>query len=82
MTDKELERANILKKEIEDLSWFVKVCKNCWNVLKIRKPTSLRLKTIYGSLSDEVEVSAELSEKILGVIEEHVRNQEKELREL
>lgn len=83
MTSEELCKANTLSKEIHDLTWFVKTCRSCWRVLRIKaKIKSLKLKTAYGMLNDEIEVSTELSEKILNVIEQHIHEKEKELEEI
>ena len=83
MTSEELYKANALSKEIRDLTWFVKTCRSCWRVLRIKpKIKSLKLKTVYGPLNDEIEVSTELSEKILNVIEQHIYEKEKELEEI
>ena len=83
MTSEELYKANALSKEIHDLTWFVKTCRSCWRVLRIKaKIKSLKLKTVYGALNDEIEVNTELSEKILNVIEQHIYEKEKEFEEI
>lgn len=83
MTSEELCKANALSKEIHDLTWFVKTCRSCWCVFRIKaKIKSLKLKTAYGVLNDEIEVSTELSEKILNVIEQYIHEKEKELEEI
>ena len=78
MTDEVLNKANEYKQQIDKLNRFVRTCRNCWHVLRLCHP-KFKLKTAYGCLSDEVEVSKGLAEKILASIEDYSNELQKEL---
>ena len=81
MTQEQLNRANSLKKQIDILNEFVRDCKNCWNILKLHNKR-FELKTAYGFISNEIEVSGELAKRILVTIEDYAYELECELEKM
>jgi hypothetical protein len=71
MTAETLKRANQLKKEINEIDNFMSDCKNCWNILKVIRPNRIKLKTAYGCIANEIDVSTELADKILMTMNEY-----------
>lgn len=82
MTKEQLKKANQINHELERLSYFVKDCRNCWHVMRLRKPKNFRLYTSYGAISNEVEVGEELSERILKTMEEYMAEKQSELENM
>lgn len=71
MTEKTLEKANNYKKQIDELNRFVRDCKNCWYILMLHNKR-FKLKTAYGCINNEIEVSRELAERILKTIDDYI----------
>ena len=71
MTAETLKRANQLKKEINEIDNFMSDCKSCWNILKVIRPNRIKLKTAYGGIANEIDVSTELADKILMTMNEY-----------
>ena len=71
MTEESLKRAKELEKEIKELDWFMDDCKKCWKILRVIRPNRVKLKTAYGCISNEIEVSEELATKILMTMREY-----------
>ena len=81
MTEETLMKANDCKKQICELKRFVHDCENCWHILRLYNKR-FKLKTGYGFISNELEVSRELAERILKTIEEYISELENELKNL
>lgn len=81
MTEKTLEKANDYKKQIDELNRFVRDCKNCWHILRLHNKR-FKLKTAYGHISNEIEVSRELAERILKTIDDYIFSLEYELEKM
>ena len=81
MTEETLEKANNYRKQIKELNWFVSDCVKCWHILRLHHP-KFKLHTGYGYISNEVEVSKELANRILKTIEEYVSGLEDELEKM
>lgn len=83
MTDKELNKAMEISYEIKRLKHFVADCKSCWKVLRLHRITKpFELQTSYGAISNYLEVSTELAERILATIEQYVSEKQKELEDM
>lgn len=81
MTEETLEKANNYKKQIDELNRFVSDCENCWHILRLHNKR-FKLKTAYGHISNEIEVSRELAERILKTIDDYVFSLEYELEKM
>jgi len=81
MTKETLKKANNYKKQIDELNRFVHDCKNCWHILRLHNKR-FKLKTGYGCISNEIEVSRELAERILKTIDDYVFSLEYELEKM
>lgn len=81
MTEETLRKANDCKEQIDILKRFVHDCENCWHILRLYNKR-FQLKTGYGFISNEIEVSRELAERILKTIEEYISELEYELKNL
>lgn len=81
MTNETLEKATNYKKQIDELNWFVRDCRNCWCILWLHSK-SFKLKTAYGCIRNELEVSRELAERILKTIEDYTHELESELENM
>lgn len=82
MTKKQLIKATQLDYELQRLSYFVRDCKNCWHIIRLRKVKRFRLHTSYGAISNEVEVEKELAERILNTIEEYMTEKQAEFEKM
>lgn len=86
MTDETLEKAVNYKQQINELKKFVRNCRSCWNILWLHNNNNnnkrFKLKTAYEYLSDEIEVTKELSERILKTIENYTHELETELEKM
>ena len=83
MTDKALARAKEIKDEISELTHFIQNCRNCWKWLWIRKAgEELKVRTAYGTITDEIKASKALSDKMLQTIEEHINKLQQEFDSL
>lgn len=71
MTEDTLKRANELKKEIKEIDSFTEDCCKCWKMLRVIKPNRIKLKTAYGIIRNEIEVSEALADKILTTMDEY-----------
>ena len=78
MTDETLKKANNYKKQIDELSKFTYDCRNCWKILKLCS-VRFKLRTAYGMVSNEIEVSEELADRILKTIDDYTYMLEQEL---
>jgi hypothetical protein len=81
MTEESLKKANNYKQQIDELNKFVKDCKNCWYILRLHNKR-FKLKTAYGSISNELEVSRELAERILKTIDDYIFSLEYKLENM
>lgn len=81
MTEEDLKKANNYKQQIDELNRFVRDCKNCWHILRLHNKR-FKLKTAYGYISNELEVSRELAERILKTIDDYVISLEHELENM
>lgn len=81
MTDETLKKANNYKKQINELHRFVYDCSNCWRILRLHNKR-FKLKTQYGTISNEIEVSKELADRILKTIEDYTDELERELEQM
>ena len=81
MTKEKLQKANNYKQQIDELNRFVRDCKNCWHIIRLHNKR-FKLKTAYGCVSNEIEVSRELAEKILKIIEDYTSSLEQELEKM
>lgn len=82
MTDETLEKAVDYKQQINELKKFVRDCRSCWNILRLYYKR-FKLKTApYGHVSNEIEVTKELSERILKTIEDYTHELETELEKM
>jgi len=81
MTEETLKKANNYKQQIDELNRFVRDCKNCWHILRLHNKR-FKLKTAYGAISNEIEVSRELAERILKTIDDYVFSLEYELEKM
>lgn len=81
MTEETLKKANSYKQQIDELNRFVKDCKTCWHILRLHNKR-FKLKTAYEAISNEVEVSRELAERILKTIDDYVFSLEYELENM
>ena len=81
MTEETLKKANNYKQQIDELNRFVRACKNCWHIIRLYNKR-FKLKTAYGVISNEVEVSRELAERILKTIDDYVFSLECELEKM
>lgn len=81
MTEETLEKAVDYKQQINELKKFVRDCRSCWNILRLYNKR-FKLKTAYGYLSNEIEVTKELSERILKTIEDYTHELETELEKM
>ena len=82
MTEETLEKAVDYKQQINELKKFVRDCRSCWNILWLHNNKRFKLKTAYGYLSNEIEVTKELSERILKTIENYTHELETELEKM
>lgn len=83
MTDKELNKAMEIYYEIKRLNHFVYDCKLCWHILRLHRITKpYELQTSYGAISNHLEVSGELAERILKVIEDYIAEKQAELEQM
>lgn len=78
MTEETLKKANNYKQQIDELNKFVRDCRRCWHILRLYNKR-FKMKTAYGFISNEVEVSRELAERILKTIDDYVSSLEYEL---
>lgn len=81
MTEETLKKANDYKQQIDELNGFIRDCKNCWHILRLHNKR-FKMKTAYGTISNEVEVSRELAERILKTIDDYVFSLEYELENM
>lgn len=81
MTEETLEKATNYKKQIDELNRFVRDCRNCWCILRLHSK-SFKLKTAYGYISNDLEVSRGLAERILKTIEDYIHELETELENM
>ena len=81
MTVETLEKANNYKQQIDELNRFASDCKNCWHILRLHNKR-FKLKTAYGYISNEIEVSRELADRILKTIDDYVFSLEYELEKM
>lgn len=81
MTEETLEKALNYKKQIDELNMFVRDCRNCWCILRLHSK-SFKLKTAYGHISNDLEVSRGLAERILKTIEDYTHELEQELENM
>jgi len=81
MTIETLEKAKDYKKQIDELTRFVNSCERCWNILRLHNER-FKLRTAYGCISNELEVSGELAKRILRVIEDYTFSLELELEKM
>lgn len=81
MTEETLKKANDYKQQIDELNKFIRDCKNCWHILRLHNKR-FKIKTAYGTISNEVEVSRELAERILKTIDDYVFSLEYELENM
>jgi len=81
MTNETLRKANNYKQQIDELNKFVSDCQNCWHILRLHNKR-FKLKTAYGHISNEVEVSKELANRILKTIDDYVYGLECELEDM
>ena len=81
MTVETLEKANDYKRQIDELNRFASDCKNCWRILRLHNKR-FKLKTAYGHISNEVEVSRELADRILKTIDDYVFSLECDLEDM
>ena len=81
MTVETLEKANDYKRQIDELNRFTSDCKNCWCILRLHNKR-FKLKTAYGHISNEVEVSRELADRILKTIDDYVFSLECDLEDM
>ena len=81
MTEETLKKANNYKKQIDELNNFVHDCKNCWHILRLHNK-KFKLKTAYGCISNEIEVSGELAKRILKTIDDYTFSLECELEKM
>lgn len=81
MTEETLEKAMNYKKQIDELNRFVRDCRNCWHILRLHSK-SFKLRTSYGCISNELEVSRGLAERILKTIEDYTHELETELENM
>ncbi len=81
MTEEILEKANDYKQQIDELNRFVRDCKSCWHIIRLHNKR-FKLKTAYGHISNEVEVSKELAERILKTIDDYTASLEYELEKM
>ena len=81
MTDETLKKANNYKQQIDELNKFTRDCRNCWKILRLHNKR-FKLKTAYGTISNSIEVSDVLAERILQVIDDYVLMLECELSQM
>ena len=81
MTREDLTKANNYRHQIDELKHFVYTCENCWHIIKL-KNKRFRMVSAYGFISDEIEVSNELANRILKVIEDYYSELEHKLDEM
>lgn len=81
MTSEDLKKANDYKNQIIELKHFVYTCEKCWHVIRL-KNKRFKITTGYGFLSDEIEVSGDLANRILKVIEDYFSELERKLAEM
>ena len=81
MTEEILKKANDYKQQIDELNRFTRDCERCWHILRLHNKR-FKIKTAYGTISNEVEVSRELAERILKTIDDYVFSLEYELENM
>ena len=83
MKKENIERAYILKIEIQRLKEFLKAKKKCWGILDITKTErKYFLKSSYGIYNETIEADSELSELITNAIEKRIEMYLNELRDI
>lgn len=84
MTEKELIKANEVKKEIDKLESFISSAEKVWQGKIISKTTKFIFKSIaYGIIeSAEFNLSTEMKDKVLDVLREHLKELKKQLEEI
>lgn len=81
MTRETLKKANNYIIQIAELNRFVRTCRNCWKIIRLKHP-KFKVITAYGALSDEIEVSEELAKRILITIEDYAHELEMDLEKM
>ena len=84
MTDKDLEKANSLKKEIEELDCFIRRAEMRWTGKIIKKDTKYIFKSnAYGGMeSVEYNLNTEMKDKVLDVLRDHLQDLKNQLEEI
>ncbi len=84
MTDKDLEKANSLKKEIRELESFIRTAGMVWTGKIIKRDTKYIFKSNgYGGIdSAEYNLNTEMKDKVLDVLREHLTNLKKQLEQI
>lgn len=87
MTDDTLNKANEIKNEIRELEHFIHYAQLTWTHLsfleKLRNRKAILHHKGYGAFSGgDYELSEELSEKIMDVLEQHLEKLREDYREL
>jgi len=81
MTDKELERANYLKKKIQELESFIRSAEMLWTGKIIKQTEKYIFKANgYGAIGDsEYGLSTAMKDRMLDVLREHLKEMRTEL---
>jgi hypothetical protein len=84
MTDKDLEKANNLKKEIGELDCFIRRAEMRWTGKIIKKDTKYIFKcnSCGGLESVEYNLNTEMKDKILDVLRDHLADLKNQLKEI
>lgn len=84
MTDETLKKANKLKYEISKLEHFIYYAEVCWSRLSFTEKVKQRIihhKGYGGFLTEEYELSQDLSKKLLATMKEHLEELKKQYKE-
>jgi hypothetical protein len=84
MTDKELERANYLKKKIQELEDFIWHAERVWTGKIIKRCEKYIFRANgYGAFNDsEYTLSTEMKDRLLEVLKEHLKEMKDELKNI
>ena len=81
MTEENLKKANDYKNQIYNLKKFSNSVCMAWHILRLKHP-KFKMRTAYGCVSDEIEVSEELAKRILKTIDDYVYSLECEFEKM
>lgn len=84
LTEEEFLKASMIKKEIDDLEYFIKRSKKTRGIGIIKRDIRYILKSLpYGILGEKnIEINSELKEKIIDTLEQHLKGLKEELKQI